>query len=153
MPTLRTQQIDDVQFLGGIFVEVEQAYNGADYGPALEGFFPKLEDAHSEFFAGEHSPAGEQWPALSPVTIAKKGHDIILVETGALEASLAGRTGDSIRQADARGALFGTSAEKSIFHTVGGPNLPQREHVGMNDELVDVLADEIANSLVEQLKG
>ncbi len=148
-----TQQINDLTELGGIFLEIEEAFNNADFTKELTALLPVLETNEKSIFAMASSPVGEAWPALSPVTIARKGHDTKLVETGAMKASLTGTTTDSIRAVSHRGLIFGTSDEKSIFHQDGTSRIPQREHVGINDALCDEAVDVIADSTVEKLKG
>ena len=153
MATASKHQYDDVRFLGGLFVELEQIWQNADYQPLLAEEIPRLEKSHEAVFQNEKSPGGEAWKELSPVTIARKGHDVILHLTGALGTSLFGQTGDSIRDVGDRHLTFGTSDFKSIFHTEGTSRMPAREHVGVNDEQVDGMVERVADFTVELLKG
>lgn len=145
--------LDDPAQLGGVFLDVDQAYQNADYSSLFKAETGRLEKSHEQLFASEHSPAGEPWAELSPFTVRKKGHDVILHETGRLGASLFSRTADSIRDIGARFLAFGTSVFYSMFHTTGTSRMPRREHVGMNMEQVDGLANRVADDLVRQLKG
>lgn len=148
------EQIDDIRFLGGVYQDIENQYNEIDYSQTLADFLPVLEEQHETFFDNEKGPSGSPWPELSPVTVKRKGHDKILYETGRLKASLTGPGTDSIREISDQGdgLLFGTEVPYSIFHQRGGPNLPQREHIGTNDQKLNDLLDNIADHTVEQLK-
>jgi hypothetical protein len=155
MPSLTTRLITDPYFLGGIFLEIDQAYQHADYAPTLEAFIPALESFHTSLFTGQHAPDGTPWAPNAPATVKRKGHGVILFETGEEEASLEGHTGDSIRDVFDRGLTFGTSVEHAIFHNEPGPNSrePQREDVGINDEILDRLVGLVADRTVEQITG
>ena len=146
------EQIDDLRFLGGIYQEMENQFEAADYEEPLKDFFEDLQDAHRDYFLNEHGPDGSAWPPLAPSTSARKGHDRILFETGELEKQLTG-DGSGIREPTHRGLIFGTDLFYSIFHQEpqeGG--LPKREHVGMDDELLQVVVDSVADHTVESLK-
>jgi phage gpG-like protein len=147
------QQVEGIASLGGVFVEIEQQFINADYSETLEPFLRVFEGTHAAGFAAEASPSGSKWRPLSPRTIKRKGHGIILYETGRLKASLIGATGDSVRAVSHRGLLFGTEVPYSIFHQDGTSRLPQREHVGINDETCQSVVDAIADAVVETLKS
>ena len=155
---VRRQQFDDVRFFGGTFQEIENAFKAADYEPVLRKFLGVLEEAHREYFARQAGPSGADWPDLAPATIVRKGHSRILFETGKLSGSLGGRSSGAVRETTHRGAIFGTSVPYSIFHQQArgflfGGNLPQREHVGMTEQTLDVLLQAVADQTVEFLKG
>jgi len=148
-----TELLDDVAELGGIFLDLSQRFDKLEYTEQLQEFNKDVAAGEQAAFAGERSPGGESWPELSPVTIARKGHDRILYETGRLEASLVSVGGPgNIHEIGERGSLFGTDAEYSLYHQLGGGRLPRREHVGTDSATVDDLADAIAEHVVESLK-
>lgn len=147
------QQVEGIAALGGIFVEIEQQFQNADYSKTLEPFLKVFEGTHAAGFASQSNPVGSKWKPLAPSTIKRKGHGIILYETGRLKASLTGASGDAVRAVSHRGLLFGTQVEYSIFHQMGGGRLPQREHVGINDETCQGVVDAIADAVVETLKS
>jgi phage gpG-like protein len=127
--------------------------NAGDFSKVLTEFNKRLAVDHAGYFNSQSSPSGEGWAALSPVTVKKKGHSVILFETGALRDSLTSiGTANNISTVAERGSLFGTSDEKSLFHTLGTAKMPKREHVGTNDDAVDDLADAVGNHIVESLK-
>lgn len=151
---VQLEQIDDLQYLGGTFAEIEGQFVRADYRKLLESVSDELEEEHAEYYAGQHAPGGEAWKPLSPVTIRRKGHAIILRETDAMRDSLIGRTSDSIRDVVSEPPQhflsFGTSDEKAARHQ-DGIGVPQREHVGMTEEFCDKLAEQVADFTVQLL--
>jgi phage gpG-like protein len=147
-----TEELDSVAELGGIFLDIEQRFNGIDYTEPLTLFQQTIAAGEAAAFAGEREPGGSPWAALSPVTIAKKGHNRILYETGALMASLVTVGGPgNINAVSSRGSIFGTDDEKALWHTTGTSRMPARPPVGTNDEDVDELAESIADFAVESL--
>ena len=152
---VHAEQLDDLRFLGGVFAEIEQQFNDADYTQLLAQTILDLETAHADYFAEEKSPAGEAWKPLAPLTVAKKGHDTILFEHGPMPDSLIGTTSDSIREVVSEppnhSLSFGTSDEKSPFHQFGTSRIPIREHVGVNEPFCDQLAEKTADATVALL--
>ena len=152
---VHTEQLDDLRFLGGVFAEIEQQFNDADYTQLLAQTILDLEEEHDKYFVNEHSPAGVAWPPLAPSTVKKKGHDSILWETGAMMDSLISTTSDSIREVVSEppnhSLSFGTSDEKSPIHQFGAGRIPQREHVGVNEPFCDQLAEKTADATVALL--
>lgn len=147
------ERLDDLRFLGGIYQEMENQFGAADYEEPLNAFFADLESAHLDYFLNEHAPDGSSWPPLAASTIARKGHDRILFETGKLEKQMA-RSGAGIREVTHRGLIFGNDLFYSIFHQEPqSGRLPKREHVGMSDELLQVVVDSVADHTVESLKS
>lgn len=152
---VQLEQLESLDFLGGIFVEIEQQFKEANFRPLLESTSKDLEERHAEHYAAQTTPTGEPWKPLAPLTVKKKGHAIILRETDAMRDSLIGETVDSIREivseAPRHSLSFGTMDEKAPFHQDGTSRIPQREHVGFNEEFCDTLAAEVADATVELL--
>ncbi len=144
-------EIDQFQ---SVFDELSEILNELSYIEPLSEFQQEFAKGEQAAFDGQRSPGGDSWAALSPVTVKRKGHSTILFETGALKASLVtvGGAGNISTVAD-RGSIFGTSDEKSLWHTLGTSKMPKREHVGTNAETVDKLAITIADFAVKKLKG
>lgn len=137
-----------------VFDELADILNGLSYLEPLTEFQQELAKGEQAAFDGQRSPGGDAWQELSPVTIKRKGFSTILLEKGALRASLVtvGGQGNISVVAD-RGSIFGTNDPKSIYHTFGTSRMPKREHVGTNDETVDKLAITIADFTVDALRG
>ncbi len=154
MVSVIKEEIEDLQFLGGIFVEIEQQYSEADYSNQLDAFLPVLEGTHKKQFSAQSSPSGQRWPALAPSTIKRKGHNRILFESGRLEKSLTTKSGDAVRSVgeDGRGLLFGTSVPYSVFHNLG-KGQKKREHVGLVTKTLDSLVNNVADHTVEEMKA
>jgi len=147
------EQLDSLDALGGILLDVELRFNETTYKEVLTEFQETLRLGEVDAFANEREPGGTPWAELSPVTIAKKGHDIILFETGALQESLTNIGGtNNISEVEDMWSVFGTSDEKAAFHQFGTSRMPARPPVGTNDEAVDELAESIADHAVESLK-
>jgi len=140
-----------------VFDGIADQFAAIDYTDPLNETLPKLEKAHQEFFDNEAGPTGA-WPALAPSTVRRKGHGIVLLESGKLTQSLGGRSADSIREVFRDGAnnqhalIFGTSVEYSIFHQQGTKRIPARPHVGITEPLLDQTAGEVADWTVAGLE-
>ena len=67
--------------------------------------------------------------------------------------SLAGPSADAIRETTHRGLIFGTSTPYAMFHQKGTSNIPQREHVGINEEILDKIVEAVAAQAVEAMKA
>lgn len=150
--TVPVEVIDDLQFLGGIFQGVENDFNGLDYEKPLQSYLPSLVKSHGDFFSSRVDPNGSQWPPLAAYTIKKKGHDVPLVETGAMKSSVLEKGADHIEAVSHRGLLFGTKDEKAVYHQFGTNRIPQRAFIGMQTEQVDEVAGIVADHAVEGLK-
>ena len=151
---VNTQLIDDIQFLGGIFQEMENGFDEADYTEDLSAFLPVLAEDEQEFFLDEKDSSGAKWAPLAKSTIAAKGHDLILYETGHLEASLVSESGpDHVQNVTHRGLKFGTSDEKAGFHQEGTSRMPARPPVGITEDTLDKLVDAVADKAVDTLRG
>lgn len=153
MPDVPLERIDGLNALGGIFVEIEEQIKAADYTPALEPHLQGLEELHSGFFQGSVDPNGSPWRPLAPSTVARKGHDTILVETTQLVQSLVSETSESVRAVSERGLIFGTSDEKAMFHQEGTARMPARPMVGLQEEYLDKIVDDVAGRTVEEMKA
>jgi phage gpG-like protein len=152
MAKVLTEQIDDLQFLGGVYVDIEQRFVNADYSEVLEAQLGPLEKDHGEAFATEQAANGEDWAELAASTIQRKGHDRILRDTGELRSSLAGQHSNAIREVTHRGLIFGTRDERAGYHQEGTSRMPARPPVGVTETRLDSIAEAVADSLVAQLR-
>lgn len=109
-----------------------------------------LQELHQEHFVNQSAPQGEKWPALHPMTIAKKGHSVILIETSDLVASLSDPTHHyAVRQYENQQLTFGTRRPYAGRHQEGSGNIPQREHVGLGDSQLSFVQEVMADTAVE----
>lgn len=94
--------------------------------PLWDMFKPIMSQVESELWQTE---GHGDWPPLSPVTVARKGHSQILVDTGDLRASLVdpARAAHTTRQQ----MTWGTSVPYAAFHQEGGriPGRPPKRQV------------------------
>lgn len=124
--------------------------------PALEKW---SEDAKKELGAmmvAQVSPDGTPYRPLSPVTIALKGHDRALYETGAMEASLIGSGDGHIEDVTNDSVTLGTAHEKrgrpvAAIHQFGEGRIPARPFVGVNEDMVDDAAELVAGEIIQQI--
>lgn len=124
-----------------------------DFTQVLDDFLPEIASQHSEMFGGQHDSNGSPWAVLAPSTVARKGQDRILFETGALMESLVTIGGsNNIAEAFPRGLVFGTSDEKAMFHQEGTLRMPARPPVGLSEETLDRLVNRVADAAVENLR-
>lgn len=153
MPSV-TEQVE--AGIAEILADVSRSFTTFDADPTLDWLEDQLREHHADHYALEQSPAGKDWPELSPVTIAAKGHNKILVETDAMRSSLVSTTMDSItrRVKDQTGSemVFGTSDFKALWHQEGTSRMPQREHVGMSEIFVDRTVNDITDFVVDALR-
>lgn len=153
MSTLLIEQINSFPEFGGILLDVEQRVVNADYQPELADAAVQIADYEAGMFAGEFDSNGESWAPLKPSTIKRKGHDRILIESGALRESLVHVGGPgNITEVMPRGMLFGADVEYAIFHQQGTSRMPSRPPVGMSEETLDKLVNSVADGTVERMK-
>lgn len=136
-----------------IITDLQDRLKDADYSDPLGESQQDIAEFEAGMFAGGFDSNLVDWPPLKPSTIKRKGNDRILVETGALMASLVSVGGPgNINAVESRGMLFGTDVEYAIFHQDGTSRMPARPPVGMAEDTLKKLTDGIADSAVDQLK-
>lgn len=135
------------RLIRGMLFQVEQPNLQPEQWQATVGV---LQELHQEHFVNQSSPQGQAWPALHPMTIRKKGHATILIETSDLVASLSDSSHHyAVRQYENQQVTFGTRRPYAGIHQDGGENIPQREHVGLGDSQLGFVQDVIADTSVE----
>lgn len=122
-----------------------------------EGQVAIVERDNDERLRNAVGPNGGAWAKLAPSTVAKKGHDLILVDTGALGRSLL-HSNDSdavvevFDEPGRAGFSRGTSVEYAGFHMSGTARMPARPMVGLEPEYIDALSEDFADTLIDNLK-
>jgi phage virion morphogenesis protein len=114
---------------------------GQNLEPAFREIGEYLIESHQERFRLEVAPDGELWEPLNPNTIAKKGNDRILRDSGTLADTLAYQiSGDQLE--------FGTNREYAATHQFGreADGIPARPFLGLStglfndgDEIIAIL--------------
>jgi phage gpG-like protein len=141
-----------IQESQAILVELESQVRNMDYFDVLTAFQETIAEGEAEAFHEEREPGGSPWAPLAPSTVKKKGHNIILFETGTLLGSLVTVGGPgNVSAVSSRGSIFGTDVPYAIFHDQGTSKMPARPPVGISEERVDLLAERIADETVRQL--
>lgn len=169
--TITLNSVDD---LPGVFSELAQDFDKADYVPTLGEFADDLRDIHQNYFLGEFGPSGKDWqPWRWRSPDAPENHPTLNV-SGRLRDSLVTDNGDHIEQTDARELTWGTAVPYAGMHNFGGVStvpagglvgrfggylppgkqivLPQREHVGIDGEKVDQYTETLADAAVEAMR-
>lgn len=137
--------------------ELTKEINRLPWHEFLGDMFKDLEEIHARYFAAETAPSGEPWRALSPYTIAKKGFDRILHESGALYNSLGQRGQGAIRNVRHRELVFGTSVPYARYHMSGFQNtrtntrVAARPFLGVTGEDVRGLSEKLAEAIIRKL--
>lgn len=123
-----------IESIDDLLDEIAGEFADMDWRPWLANSMRGIEAEHEVMFAEQRDPAFDDWVPLAPSTVRRKGNSTILVETGALKASLT-KPGAGIREmfqeGENIGLVFGTDVPYSIYHIRGGPRLPIRDHVGL----------------------
>jgi hypothetical protein len=133
---------------------VQTAFDNANYHVPLQMVAKEYERFEQHLFEREIAPDGSPWAKNKPRTIKGKGHDVVLHgKTGELGAALGGQTSHSIRDIDQRFLTFGDDLPYSGFLTDGRPNMEPREHVGLNEQMVDLTAEYVADGALVALGG
>lgn len=143
----------DIDQLESLFEGIGQQVADMDFFPVMHASLQLIADGERAAFDAGHGPNGETWAPNAESTIKRKGHGIVLFETGALEKSLVELDGPgNINDAGSRELIFGTSNPHSLFNEFGTSRIPARPHVGISDQLVDAIAEELVDYAISQIK-
>ncbi len=150
------EQLDSFAGMASIFADVYRMFDEADYTPTMNATAERLRETHDITYSAMSDPNGVPWPPNKTSTIAKKGHGIVLVETGRLKASvLEPAHPDHIQDVmpDGRGMAWGTGVEYGAVHQDGllAPRVPQREFLGMTEKTVNEITEAVADRAVSVL--
>lgn len=142
----------DTSALDAVLNDLQSVVLNCDYQPMLEAFQAVIAHGEAEAFVAQSTPGGEPWEKLSEVTIRRKGHDVILIETSALMVSLVDINGPgNINMTMSHGLIFGTDVEYAMFHETGTSKMPARPVVGMSDETLDDLCERVAQTTIDSI--
>lgn len=149
-------ELDDPSDLQKVYDGVAEQFMETAWTDWGTGELAELATVHDGYFQADAGPDGVAWPALSPVTVARKGHGDILEDTLALRNSLADVAAgirEVVDEPAGIGITFGTDVPHSIYHDQPSGNRPARRHVGVNEEHTTGVAERAADHAVESLKG
>lgn len=143
--------------LGDVFDSIAIQFQEVEYTEPLSDAIKTLEQQHEVMYANGQDSNGDAWAPLAPSTIAKKGHDTILVDKKKMRASLVSETGDSIRdivsEGRIAGAVFGTDLEYAGFHVEGTARMPARPPVGISEETIETVTNKVADHTVAAISN
>lgn len=128
------------------FDAVEEAVDEGVKSGLYKAASAELEDAE-EAYDAEQTVLGQPWKPLSPVTIANKGHDTILVEEGDM------RDSGFVSREDGMRVNVGFSDWKVPIHEWGTEDIPARPIVEpmrvdlAENRLTETVADSVDESL------
>ena len=146
---------------------VVSGFENTNYATALSEFSDVLEERHQGYFDRRESPTAEPWKEwFWRDPDAEDSHETLEV-SGTLRGSLRRGGLGHIEEVTRSSLLWGTGIRYAALHNFGGQvrtgvplvsrggrfylpagsllNIPQREFVGMNDELTDDLAGYVAD--------
>lgn len=144
--TTTVNDIADLQTL------LETNFRNLDFTQSAEPISDMLAKGHAEYFNAQADPAGVPWKPLSPVTVKKKGHPIILIETNKMRSSVVNRRhANHVERATKSGLDWGTNEAKAEWHQEGTDRVPQRQFIGWNESAIQSAAETTADAAVDQL--
>ena len=152
-------QVIEADELQSVFDGIADQYKAIDYGDTIKGFVSDLQQQHSKQFQSGTDSDGNSWAPLKESTIKRKGHGVILIETEQLMNSLTqGGAKGSITEFGGRNGsvvgslMFGTDDRTAGFHQSGTSRMPARPPVGVSEETLTKMTNDIADATVEGMK-
>jgi phage gpG-like protein len=151
---VQTIILNSLDELPTVLEGVAAQFRRADYTGAFEReIAPELAEQHAEYFASATDPFGAPWAPLAPSTIARKGHDTILIDTKAMANSIVSQNSPNHVQHISRQEMnWGSADEKLPFHQFGTSRMPARPPVGVTEAGANRIAEITADATVEILK-
>lgn len=172
---MRTDRITEEQwpdYLEEILATDEQA----DFSDELNRWHTFLEVEVIGAFTGQRSPEGDTWEPWLWRNREWHGEPKALVRSGRLHDSFVRGGSENIDEVEGKSSVYGSSVPYAGIHQTGGQSkvsepplhlrgkpwidwvydtidVPPRPMIGMRDDMVEVLADAIADGIVERMKG
>lgn len=159
--------------LADVFKDIENDINDMDFKEPLNDFTETLDQKHQEYFDTSKGPSGEPWLDWRWRQIDSSDSHPTLDDSGTLRASLREGGLGHVEDVSGNSLVWGTSIVYAGIHNFGGTvttrvplvgrggvgylpagsvlTIPQREHVGINDQTLQKLVDDIADSTVEAM--
>jgi len=122
-----------------------------DMRAPMRELLDRLRQVERRQFDSQGAYGSGGWQALAPSTVAKKGNDRILVDSGALYAAMTGETGDSISVALPDGLDFGTTLPYAVYHQQGR-GVPQRRVAQLPDVVRRDMVRILQRSVMEETR-
>lgn len=123
-----------------------------DFAPALKAAIPIVRADERQHFDAKESPDGVPWATNAPLTVARKGHGDILVESGALEAASVGDAPGHVEQIEGNQLTYGVDGTTdaggvpwAAVQQAGNDKIPARPFMGMSEAAIDKAAEVAAD--------
>lgn len=146
-----TTIINDISELQKLF---DDNASRLDFSTSFESVSDMLAETHSGYFNDQADPNAIPWKPLSPATVKKKGHPIILIETNKMRSSVVNRKhANHVERTTKSGLDWGTNEEKAEWHQEGTDRVPQRQFIGWNESAIQSAAETMADVTVDLLLG
>lgn len=105
-----------------------------------------LQDFYSnDVFQTAGSAIGERWAPLNPATIARKGNNRILVDTGKMKGAFKFKASDKV-------AAVTNPTEYLKYHQFGTRKMPRRQVVKVTDRIANEVGDIFRKGLIKRLR-
>ncbi len=172
---MSTIVLNDLADLQGVFDGIALQHDKADYAPVLGEFADDLREVHQNYFLGSFGPDGRDWKPWYWRDPDVSNDHPTLIARGRLRDSLVTKSSDHVEDIAPREMTWGTSVPYAGMHNFGGESvvggsglvgrfggylppgkvitIPQREHVGINEEITTEFVGTVANAAVGNLKG
>ena len=149
--------IETQEDLDAFFEQIGEDFYGASRRDLMEAEVAIVEELTRDRFENQVAANGEPLAPLSPLTVARKGHNVVLLDSGRLGVSLTQRghsdaVVEVVDEPGQAGFSRGTGVEYSGPLGRGTKHMPARPHVGVNEAYVDGAAERAADHAIELLK-
>jgi hypothetical protein len=143
---------DTLSISGEMFADVAGVVERTDYSALLREFRYSIANEKAEMFENQSDVHGNPWASLAESTIQKKGHDTILVETGALRTSLVDVDGEgNFNEVDSHSLTYGSLVPYALVHESAYGNRPARPTLGISAELMAEFEQKVLDRTIEEM--
>lgn len=175
--TVAVEQLE-LHELPSLFAGIGQQFDVADYEETLKHCLPDIVAAHRQNLDEQVDSEGDPWPALAPITIAKKRRqgaphpEHALWRWGSLRKSVLDPSDRyHIQDIQNRELIFGSNAHSwdkdsqtwnpsAHLMQFGGLTyidghlvyVPPRPFIGLNKDVLDRITEKVADNAVESMK-
>jgi len=135
-----------------MFPDVAEVVERTDYTALLRDFRYSIASEKAAMFESQSDVHGNPWAPLAESTIQKKGHDTILVETGALRTSLLDVDGEgNFNEFDSHSLTYGSLVPYALVHESAYGNRPARPTLGISAELMAEFERKVLARTIEEM--
>lgn len=100
-----------------------------------QALFQAVREVAAPAIKSRFETSGEgRWPALSRITVDRKGHPFILIESNKLSRAASAMARWKIKNDQAQFSIGGSPAPYGVWHERGTKRMPQRNYAYLNAE-------------------